>query len=206
VSDAPATPRPAATVLLLRHGGRHSDRGVEVLLCRRSTEASFMPGVWVFPGGMIEEGETAEECAARELAEEAGIELGEEAELVAWSRWITPEVVPVRFDTHFFVALAEPHAKAEPDHGEITDVAWWAPQAALDSHAQGELKLVFPTIKTLETLVEHETAEAVIEAARGRDVQPILPRVVGTRESHRVLMPWEDGYEDGVTDIDSLPP
>jgi 8-oxo-dGTP pyrophosphatase MutT (NUDIX family) len=205
VSDAPATPRPAATVLLLRHGGRHSDRGVEVLLCRRSPEASFMPGVWVFPGGMIEEGETAQECAARELAEEVGIELGEEAELVAWSRWITPEVVPVRFDTHFFVALAEPHAKAEADGGEITDVAWWAPQAALDSHAQGELKLVFPTIKTLETLVEHETAEAVIEAARDRDVQPILPRVAGTVDDHRVLLPWDEGYEDAVTNVKDLP-
>jgi 8-oxo-dGTP pyrophosphatase MutT (NUDIX family) len=178
---------------------------VEVLLCRRSPEASFMPGVWVFPGGMIEKGETAEECAARELAEEAGIELGEVAELVAWSRWITPEVVPVRFDTHFFVALAGAHAKAEPDGGEITDVSWVKPQAALDSHAAGQLKLVFPTIKTLETLLEHETAEAVIEAARGRDVQPILPRVVGTRESHRVLLPWEDGYEDGVTDVEDLP-
>jgi 8-oxo-dGTP pyrophosphatase MutT (NUDIX family) len=206
VSDAPATPRPAATVLLLRHGGKHTDRGVEVLLGRRSPEASFMPGVWVFPGGVIEEGETAQECAARELAEEVGIELGEEAELVAWSRWITPEIVPVRFDTHFFVALAAPHAKAEPDGGEITDVGWFQPQAALDFHAVGELKLVFPTIKTLETLLEHETAEAVIEAARGRDVQPILPRVVGTRESHRVLMPWEDGYDDGVADVESLPP
>ena len=205
MTEAPATPRPAATILLLRHGGQHSDRGVEVLLCRRSTEASFMPGVWVFPGGMIEEGETAQECAARELTEEVGIELGEEAELVAWSRWITPEVVPVRFDTHFFVALAQPHAKPEPDHGEITDAAWWAPQAALDSHAAGELKLVFPTIKTLETLLEHETAGAVIEAARDRDVQPILPRVAGTVDDHRVLLPWDEGYDDAATDVKDLP-
>jgi 8-oxo-dGTP pyrophosphatase MutT (NUDIX family) len=205
VSESPATPRPAATVLLLRHGGRHSERGLEVLLCRRTTEASFMPGVWVFPGGMIEEGETAEECAARELAEEAGIELGAEAELVAWSRWITPEVVPIRFDTYFFVALAAPHAKPEADGGEITDVRWVEPQAALDSHAAGELKLVFPTIKTLETLLEHETAAAVIEAARTRKVEPILPRVVGTRENHRVLMPWDEGYDDAATDVRDLP-
>ena len=206
MSDAPATPRPAATVLLLRRGGSHADRGVEVLMVRRSTEASFMPGVWVFPGGMIEPGESAEECAARELAEEAGIELGTEAELVAWSRWITPEVVPVRFDTHFFVALAAPHTKAVPDGAEVTDAGWFGPRAALDSHAEGELKLVFPTIKTLETLLDHDSADAVIEAARNREVEPILPRVVGTRESHRVLLPWDEGYEDGVADTDSLPP
>jgi 8-oxo-dGTP pyrophosphatase MutT (NUDIX family) len=165
-----------------------------------------MPGVWVFPGGIIEEGETPEECAARELAEEAGIEVGREADLVGWSRWITPEIVPVRFDTYFFVALAAPHATAEADGVEVSDVGWFQPRAALDSHTAGELKLVFPTIKTLETLLEHDTAEEVIEAARRREVEPILPRVVGTREDHRVLLPWDDGYEDGVADVDSLPP
>ncbi len=175
-------------------------------MVRRSPTASFMPGVWVFPGGIIEEGETPADCAARELAEEAGIELGTEAELVAWSRWITPEIVPVRFDTHFFVALAGPHATAEADGVEVSDADWFQPRAALDSHAAGELELVFPTIKTLETLVEHETADAVIEAARNREVEPILPRVSGTRERHRVLLPWDDGYEDAESDLDSLPP
>ena len=204
MSDAPATPRPAATILLLRKGRMHSDRGVEVLMVQRTSEASFMPGVWVFPGGMIEPGESAEQCAARELAEETGIELGSDAELVAWSRWITPEVVPVRFDTHFFVALAAPHTKPVPDGGEVTDADWFGPQAALDSHSAGELKLVFPTIKTLETLLGHDSVDEVIEAARSREVEPILPRVVGTREDHRVLLPWDEGYEDGVASADDL--
>ena len=153
MSESPATPRPAATILLLRHGGRHVERGVEVLMVRRTPKASFMPGVWVFPGGVIEEGESPAECAARELAEEAGVELATHVELVAWSRWITPEIVPVRFDTHFFVARAEPHTKPQPDLTEVTDADWFAPRAALDAHEAGELELVFPTIKTLETLV-----------------------------------------------------
>jgi 8-oxo-dGTP pyrophosphatase MutT (NUDIX family) len=205
MSDAPATPRPAATILLLRKGGMHADRGVEVLMVQRTSEASFMPGVWVFPGGMIEPGESAKQCAARELAEETGIELGSDAELVAWSRWITPEVVPVRFDTHFFVALAAPHTKPVPDGGEVTDADWFQPQAALDSHSAGELKLVFPTIKTLETLLGHDSVDAVVEAARSREVEPILPRVVGTRENHRVLLPWDAGYEDAATNVKDLP-
>jgi 8-oxo-dGTP pyrophosphatase MutT (NUDIX family) len=180
MSDEPATPRPAATILLLRRGGSHGALGIEVVMVRRSTTASFMPGVWVFPGGIIEADESPADAAARELAEEAGIELGLEAELVAWSRWITPAVVPVRFDTHFFVALAGPHAKPEADRVEVSDAAWFEPRTALDSHAAGELELVFPTIKTLEMLLEHETAEAVIEAARKRPVEPILPRVAST--------------------------
>ncbi|QCB48168.1 MBL fold metallo-hydrolase [Hydrogenophaga sp. PAMC20947] len=47
---APAAPRPAATVLLLRD----SPQGIEVLMTRRSTTASFAPGAYVFPGGGID--------------------------------------------------------------------------------------------------------------------------------------------------------
>lgn len=175
-------------------------------MVRRSREASFMPGVWVFPGGIIEAGESPADCAARELAEEAGIELGPEPALVAWSRWITPEVVPVRFDTFFFVGLAPAHSPPIADGVEVSDAGWFGPQAALDAHAAGELELVFPTIKTLETLLGFKTSDEVIAAAATRTVEPILPRVVGTREQHRVLLPWDEGYEEASTSTDGLPP
>src|SRR5215510_16126033 len=78
--DPPATPRPAATVILLRRGDKHGERSLEVLLVRRNPEARFMPGVWVFPGGSVDagdgDGEAAHRAAAvRELAEEAAIEI-----------------------------------------------------------------------------------------------------------------------------------
>jgi 8-oxo-dGTP pyrophosphatase MutT (NUDIX family) len=196
MGDEPATPRPAAVVILLRRGGKHADRGVEVLLARRGLDLKFMPGVWVFPGGMVEPGETETECAARELAEEVAIELTEDARIQPWVRWITPEVVPVRFDTLFFVALAPAHSPPEPDGVEVSDADWFVPQQALDRHHAGELDLVFPTIKTLETLVPFESSEAVLDAAPERDVDPILPRVTGTREDHRIVLPGEEGYEE----------
>jgi recombination protein RecT len=46
----PATPRPAATILLLRD----STDGIEVLMTRRSMHASFAPGAFVFPGGAVD--------------------------------------------------------------------------------------------------------------------------------------------------------
>lgn len=48
----PVAPRAAATVLLLRDapGGA----GLEVLMTRRSPQASFAPGAYVFPGGAID--------------------------------------------------------------------------------------------------------------------------------------------------------
>jgi len=51
----PATPLPAATVLLLRDG----EQGLEVLMTRRSMSASFAPGAYVFPGGGIEPNDAA---------------------------------------------------------------------------------------------------------------------------------------------------
>jgi 8-oxo-dGTP pyrophosphatase MutT (NUDIX family) len=189
-----------------RRRPRHPAPGsVEVLMVKRSDAARFMPGVWVFPGGAIEPGETPEQCAARELEEETGVALGVDPKLVAWSRWITPEVVPIRFDTHFLVGLAPPHSSPHPDEAEISATDWFAPQAALDAHAAGTLKLVFPTIKTLETLLGFEDAEAVIAAAPGDRVEPLLPRVEGTRSNHRILLPTDEGYDQAVTDVTELP-
>jgi 8-oxo-dGTP pyrophosphatase MutT (NUDIX family) len=197
---APATPRKAASVILMRRGGRHRDRGVEVLLVQRSPKASFMPGVWVFPGGGVDAGDPGDEeashraCAVRELHEEAGIEVEAGPDLVAWSRWITPEMVPIRFDTRFYVTLAPPHSAPRPDGLETTDAAWTSPRDALDRHAAGELKLVFPTIKHLESLLPFRTADQVLEAARSRVVEPILPRVVESDGEQRVVLPGEPGY------------
>jgi 8-oxo-dGTP pyrophosphatase MutT (NUDIX family) len=181
--------------MLLRRGDKHAQVGVEVLMVRRARTQSFMPGVWVFPGGAVEPDEQPDACAARELEEETGISLGEGPDLVTWTRWITPEVVPVRFDTLFFVGLAPPHAPPQPDGHEVDAATWYSPAHALAAHEAGKLELVFPTVRTLETLVEFESAEQVVEAARDRVVDPILPRVVGTRDDHRVLLPWDEGYE-----------
>jgi len=196
-----ATPRPAASVIVLRRGGRHADRGLEVLLLRRSDKAGFMPGVWVFPGGTVDredgEGESAyRACAIRELSEEAGIELDGPEELVPFSHWITPEVVPVRFDTRFFLALAPAHSDPRPDGFETVDAAWWEPRLALEAQRSGELSLVFPTIKQLESLLPYAASGEAMEAARGRTVEPIMPKVIGEGEEQRIALPGDPGYDD----------
>jgi recombination protein RecT len=52
----PVQPRPAATILLLRD----TDRGLEVLMTRRSDKASFAPGAYVFPGGALDAADQGE--------------------------------------------------------------------------------------------------------------------------------------------------
>ena len=195
----PSEPRPAASVVLLRRGGKHKDRALEVLLLKRSAEANFMPGVWVFPGGGVDaedgEGEAGyRTCAARELMEEAAIELAAEEELVLFSRWITPEVISRRFDAWFFLALAPAHSPPKPDGVETTDAGWFEPQAALAAQAAGELVLAFPTISQLQALLPYANADDALDAHRCRQVEPILPKVIGTKEDHRVVLPGDPDY------------
>lgn len=59
--SSPATPRPAATVVLMREG----DAGIEALLLRRSRASGFVPGAWVFPGGRVDEADGEHELAVR---------------------------------------------------------------------------------------------------------------------------------------------
>jgi len=197
----PAVPRPSASIVLLRRGGKHLDRTLQVLLLKRAESAKFMPGVWVFPGGALDAedgtGETGHKaCAIRELREEASIELGEESELVLFSRWITPEIVSRRFDAWFFLALAPAHTSPQPDGIETTDARWFEPQVALRAQAAGELALAFPTIKQLESLLDHRTSDEAIEAHRDRPVEAILPKVVGTPEEFRVVLPGDPDYPE----------
>jgi len=195
----PSTPRPAASVVLLRRGGRHGDRALEVLLLRRSEEAKFMPGVWVFPGGAVDPADGEAEaghraCALRELGEEAGIELPADEELVLFSRWITPEVIATRFDAWFFLALAPAHAPPRPDGVETTDAGWFEPRAALDAQVAGELILAFPTVKQLESLLPYSTSDEAMAAHRERPIEPILPKVIGAEGEHRVVLPGDPDY------------
>jgi 8-oxo-dGTP pyrophosphatase MutT (NUDIX family) len=195
----PSEPRPAASVVLLRRGGKHGDRALEVLLLKRTESAKFMPGVWVFPGGGVDACDGDDEsayraCAARELREEAGIELGEDEELVLFSRWITPEVISRRFDAWFFLALAPAHSPPKPDGVETVDAAWFEPAAALEAQDAGELVLAFPTIHQLQSLAEFRTSEEAIAAHRDRKIEPILPKVIGTRQDHRVVLPGDPDY------------
>jgi 8-oxo-dGTP pyrophosphatase MutT (NUDIX family) len=190
------TPRPSASLLLLRGG----DAALEVLLVRRTPKARFMGGFWVFPGGAVEPGDRAatdedgahRAAAVRELAEEAAIEGVDPASLVGYSRWVTPETSGIRFDTRFYLAAAPVGAQPRVDGEECVDAGWFAPGAALDAYDRGDLPLVLPTLKHFEAILEFGSAAQLLVASERRDLEPIRPQVI----DGRIVLPGEPGYVD----------
>lgn len=199
------TPRQAAGVILLRGGAD----AIEILLVKRTPKARFMGGVWVFPGGAVDvaeadaggateaDGDAPHRAAAvRELHEEAGIAVPDPADLVPFSRWITPEEVSIRFDTRFFLAPAPPGQDPAIDGTEVVDHGWFSPRDALDAHQREEILLVFPTIKDLEKMTPHASADELLDATRSGEVAPTLPKVITGEGRARVVLPGEPGYDD----------
>src|SRR5271154_3102194 len=129
------TARQAATVIVLRGG----DETLEALLVKRTPNARFMAGAWVFPGGSVTDAEGAGDRAhrpagLRELAAEAGLRLDDPDALIPFSRWIAPVEVKIRFDTHFYLAAMPPDQEVRVDGQEIVDHGWFTPAAALQAN------------------------------------------------------------------------
>lgn len=161
----PAVPRPAATVVLLR-------TPYEVYLIQRAATMAFAAGMYAFPGGSAEPGDAGPvDTAVREVREETGVVLSAEA-LVPWGRWITPEFEPRRYDTYFYLARLPSGQGTHRLGGEADLDIWLPPDRATD------LPMLLPTRVTLAELACVDSVEAALEAARHRDMTPVLPRVV----------------------------
>jgi 8-oxo-dGTP pyrophosphatase MutT (NUDIX family) len=116
--------------------------------------------------------------------------------LVYFAHWVTPEGLPLRFDTRFFAAPLPAGQEAVGDDHEMISLRWLAPREALDAHARGEISLRNPTVRNL-MLLEGDSAAAALGRLRGREVTMIRPKVVFDESGkRRVFNPWDPGYDD----------
>jgi 8-oxo-dGTP pyrophosphatase MutT (NUDIX family) len=236
----PATPVPAATVLMLRQR-----QYLEVFMVVRHHQIDFASGALVFPGGKVDQGDFDPElipylhqphadptlramqvAAIRESFEECGVLLARpegsnqliDSERLAtlvpcqkqlndgvisigqflqreklvlacdqlhhFAHWITPTMVPKRFDTHFFLAVAPEDHLAIHDGHENVDSVWIRPADAVAAAHNRTRTIIFPTLRNVERLARFATpAEAIADC----QVQAVIP-----------VEPWSETRTDGT--------
>ena len=170
-------PKPAATVVLVRE----SRDDIEVLMLLRDRNLAFNAGNWVFPGGKIDprdylsdnvarEYQAALRAAVRETQEEAGIELIHE-HLIHTAHWTTPEHLPLRYSTWFFLCPIYHQVEVVVDDCEIRDFRWISPADAMREIESKQLQVPHPTRVTLRDLLEYSTLDQVLTGIGKQEIR-----------------------------------
>jgi 8-oxo-dGTP pyrophosphatase MutT (NUDIX family) len=126
-------------------------------------------------------------------------------ELVPYAHWITPEGMPKRFDTWFFLAATPPEQAGAHDGKESTDSIWVSPREALAGGESGRFKLPFPTTRNLIKLGKHRTVRDALDDARGTPVVTVMPVMTKENGGRQLRIPAEAGYDGVVFEVGSLP-
>lgn len=115
-----------------------------------------------------------------------------------YSHWVTQAGRPRRYDTRFFVAQAPEGQTALQDNHETVGQLWVRPDQAIDLHRAGTLNLMFPTIKTLESLAPFKYVEELLEYARKPRPKQVMAPVTGIARSGEphTLIPGDFAYAE----------
>ena len=116
------------------------------------------------------------------------------AALSFYSHWITPEMMPKRFDTHFFIAAAPDGQAGLHDGREMVDSIWIRPKDAIKDGESGKRQVIFPTRMNLAMIAECENVAQAMEEAKARKVVTVLPKLDARGDRPVLRIPEEAGY------------
>lgn len=115
--------------------------------------------------------------------------------LVPYSRWITPEMMPKRFDTYFYLAVAPEDHLAIHDGHESVDSVWISPKQALVGAKNGQYTVIFPTRLNIEMLATSTSVQSAIDDANHRTIVPVLPWMEKREDGNYICIPPDAGYD-----------
>jgi 8-oxo-dGTP pyrophosphatase MutT (NUDIX family) len=190
-NEVDATQRP------LRIGAiREAFEEAGILLASYPDGGAFSDGCDTEERRRVDAGDTA----FIDVVTRLGVKLSLDA-LTVFARWITPEIMPKRFDTWFYVAHAPAEQVAACDGHETVDAEWISPSSVLELADSGARTVIFPTLMNVKLLAEARSAEDCLARAAERRLVPVLPQV-SLRDGERVLtIPPDAGYGDVIESL-----
>jgi 8-oxo-dGTP pyrophosphatase MutT (NUDIX family) len=208
-SDTVPPARPAATVVPLRDG----PDGLETVLLRRDTRLAFAGGLWVWPGGRIEDDDGAQggsdplatleraarQAAVREANEEAGLSIDPDG-LIWFAHFTPPAGTERRYATFFFAAPADGTGEVRPDGHEVHEHRWTTPAQALADCRAGTIGLSPPTWIVLEWLSEWSRTGEALAGLAARAPEWCVTRFARVEGGMVAMYHGDAGYDSGEPD------
>jgi 8-oxo-dGTP pyrophosphatase MutT (NUDIX family) len=124
--------------------------------------------------------------------------------LVPYAHWITPEGMPKRYDTWFFLAAAPPDQLGAHDGKESTDSIWLSPREALAGGETGRFKLPFPTTRNLIKLGKQGNVEAALDDGRAQSIVTVMPVMTRLNGGRQLRIPKEAGYDGELFEVGAV--
>ena len=113
------------------------------------------------------------------------------------SHWVTPPGEPKRYSTRFFIAALPEGQSAMHCGGELTESCWATATDVLAAERRGDVKLIFPTIKTLESVARHKTLNDLLEWAKSCvewGITSMVPRAIERDGKMEIVLPGDKDY------------
>ncbi len=116
-----------------------------------------------------------------------------------WAHWITPELMPQRYDTRFFMVFMPNVQECIPDFIEVTHGIWINPEKGIAGNCKGEIPLSPPTLVTLYELSKFSNIKALKKEMKNRTWgKALLPRMIALHQGIMFLEPWDPMYNQKV--------
>jgi len=113
-------------------------------------------------------------------------------QLVHFAHWITPDNMPKRFDTHFFLASSPIGHQGRHDGHESVDSVWIGPAQAISDRKKWNV--IFPTKLNLMKLDGSRTVAEALSTARASKALPVTPWVENTPDGQVLRIRDDAGY------------
>ncbi|MCB1646510.1 MAG: NUDIX domain-containing protein [Pseudomonadales bacterium] len=164
-----------------------------ILLARKLGSDSLIDGTTLAALEHYREKLHQNEISLTEFLEAEDLELACDL-LQPYAHWITPPMMPKRFDTWFYLAVAPEDHLAVHDGTESVDSIWISPREALAGAESGKYTVIFPTLRNVEMLADSDSVADAMQAAANRNIVSVLPWIEQRDDGNYLCIPTEAGY------------